>query len=427
MTVDHAIVDLGRTIHWLVTVQKRREARGNWWLVLVLVGCVSFAGCNRVWGQEPGDGPLLLRSQPRWDLQVMASSAGQTPIDSIETWEQRRDLVLSAMQHVMGELPAGERPDDLNVQVIDLQWMGEVAKIELTYESQLAAPVPAFLFVPRSHVAGLPFAQQLVDLGSITSADETASNSDSSGGSPRLPAMLCLHPTEDRLGHRVVTGIPERPTMGYALELAQRGYVTLAPAYPLLANYQPDLVELGWRSGSMKAIWDNSRAVDLLESIEFVDGERIGAIGHSLGGHNSVYTAVLEPRIKVIVSSCGLDAYVDYYDGNDEVWEFGRGWCQSRYIPDLARYRGNLEAIPYDFPELIASLAPRHVLIVAPIGDDNFRYASVDRIESSAGVIFELYQARDHLKVLHPEGPHDFSDPMRQAAYEWIDRALKSR
>jgi len=34
----------------------------------------------------------------------------------------------------------------------------------------------------------------------------------------------------------------------------------------------------------MRAIWDNVRAVDLLQSMGEVDGERIGAIGHSLGG-----------------------------------------------------------------------------------------------------------------------------------------------
>ena len=33
-------------------------------------------------------------------------------------------------------------------------------------------------------------------------------------------------------------------------ELAERGYVTLAPNYPLLAKYQPDLKALGWQSGT---------------------------------------------------------------------------------------------------------------------------------------------------------------------------------
>src|SRR2546430_7140022 len=36
-----------------------------------------------------------------------------------------------------------------------------------------------------------------------------------------------------------------------------RSYVTLAPNYPLLAKYQPDLKKLGWEGGTLKAVWDN--------------------------------------------------------------------------------------------------------------------------------------------------------------------------
>lgn len=367
--------------------------------------------------QTPSETPLISRTQSRWNLRVVNTVDGEKPIDTASDWDQRRAILLSAMQNVMGPFPKDDRRGEMAVKVIAVESIDELLRIELTYENEPGCDVPAFLFVPQSVAAHLPFAEQLKALVPLPEAEEQI---------VRLPAMLCLHPTEDVLGHRVVIGIPERPTMGYALELAQRGYITCAPAYPLLANYQPDLVGLGWRSGSMKAVWDNSRALDLLSTFPFVDAERMGTIGHSLGGHNSVYSAVFDPRLKVIVSSCGLDAYVDYYGGREDLWAFGQGWCQSRYIPDLSRFQGSLETIPYDFPEMIASLAPRHMLIVAPVGDDNFRAESVDRIAESASEVYELFDAREHLKVLHPPGPHDFSDEMRQAAYEWIDAALKN-
>ena len=82
-----------------------------------------------------------------------------------------------------------------------------------------------------------------------------------------------------------------------------------------------------------------------------------------------------------------------------------------------------MESIPYDFPELIGALAPRRVLIVAPVGDDNFRAASVDRIATSARQVYRLWERESSLEVLHPPGPHDFSDDMRKAAYEWIDES----
>jgi len=57
------------------------------------------------------------------------------------------------------------------------------------------------------------------------------------------------------IGHGVVVGLGDTPNRGYALELAQRLYITLAPNYPLLAKYQPHLKQLGWKSGTLKAVW----------------------------------------------------------------------------------------------------------------------------------------------------------------------------
>src|SRR5205807_3270171 len=140
----------------------------------------------------------------------------------------------------------------------------------------------------------------------------------------------------------------------------------------LMANYQPDLKALGYRSGTMKAIWDNIRALDLLESLAFVKRQRFGALGHSLGGHNAIFTAVFDPRIAVVVSSCGFDSFQDYMDGDI------KGWTSERYMPRLLEYRARLAEIPFDFYELIGALAPRLVFISAPRGDTNFKWRSVD-------------------------------------------------
>src|SRR4029450_7683921 len=136
----------------------------------------------------------------------------------------------------------------------------------------------------------------------------------------KVPGILCPHPTDNTIGHKVVVGLGGRPNRQYAAELAERGYVTLAPSYPLLANYQPDLKKLGWDSGTLKAVWDNMRGLDLLESLPYVKRGAFGAVGHSLGGHNSVYTGVFDDRIRVVVSSCGLDSFLDYYRGDEKVW-----------------------------------------------------------------------------------------------------------
>jgi hypothetical protein len=150
-------------------------------------------------------------------------------------------------------------------------------------------------------------------------------------------------------------------------------------------------------------------------------------VGHSLGGHNSVYTAVFDPRLKVLVSSCGLDSYLDYYGGDEKNWVLEKGWCQTRYMPKLAEYKGRLADIPFDFHEMIGALAPRHVLIIAPLKDSNFKHDSVDRIAAAAKPVFKLYGHADRLRVLHPDCPHDFPPEMREEAYKLFDVVLTEK
>lgn len=329
-------------------------------------------------------------------LLVPSESAPAQTATTPDQWHPRRETIRQSMQSVMGWLPVLSKREPPTVNIIEEADCGSYVRQKITFQSQPNGQTPAYLCIPK----GIQPSMQ-------------------------VPAVLCLHPTDDQIGHGVIVGLGGKPNRQYAAELAKRGYVTLSPSYPLLANYQPDLQSLGWESGTLKAIWDNIRGIDLLQSMPQVDSEAIGAIGHSLGGHNSIYTAVFDPRIKVIVSSCGFDSFADYYDGNPEVWAPGKGWTQLRYMPRMANYQGRLNQVPFDFDELLAALAPRHVLVVAPLHDSNFRSASVDRMTDEARKVFQLYGQPDRLKVIHPDCDHDFPDEMREEAYRMFDRVLK--
>jgi dienelactone hydrolase len=198
--------------------------------------------------------------------------------------------------------------------------------------------------------------------------------------------------------------------------------VTIAPDYPLLAENQTDPYPLGYLSGTMKGIWDHIRAVDLLESLSEVDSQRIGCIGLSLGGHNALFVGAFDPRIKVIVSSSGFDSLADYMGGNLS------GWCQPLYMPRIASLYGkDPQRVPFDFPEVLAALAPRHAYIHAPLGDTNFRVQSVSRCVESAGGVYRLLGVGDRLVAVYPPGGHGFPEEARQEAYRFIDKVLAPR
>ncbi len=329
---------------------------------------------------------------PATNLMVYRTRANLVaPIRSKGQWQKRRREILTGMQKVMGPLPGRERRCPLDMRVTGETDCGSFLHRTLTYASEPGSRVPADLLIPKAALRS----------------------------HRRLPAVLALHPTDMQYGRGVLLEPLREHYRAYGRDLAERGFVVLCPAYPLMADYQPDLKALRYQSGTMKAIWDNERAIDFLQTLPFVNKKRIGALGHSLGGHNAIFTAVFDPRIKVIVSSCGFDSFADYMDGQIA------GWTSERYMPKLANYAGRLDQTPFDFHELIGALAPRHVFVSAPLGDDNFRWRSVDQIAASARPVFELYGVPQYLRIEHPASGHDFPPEIREEAYQFLQDYLR--
>jgi hypothetical protein len=94
-------------------------------------------------------------------------------------------------------------------------------------------------------------------------------------------------------------------------------------------------------------------------------------------------------------------------------------------MPRLSNYRGNLEAIPFDFPELLGALAPRPVFVNAPLQDGNFQWKSVDKCAAAAYPIYELLEGKGNLTIKHPACGHDFPEELREEAYNVIDTVLR--
>ena len=325
------------------------------------------------------------------DLSYYVSEDGSRhSIETIADWETRRAHVAAHMQSVMGRLPQPEDPVPLDVRILEEADLGEgLVRRKINYHTDSSEQsVSAYLFLPD--------------------ASEPA------------PAVLCLHQTTG-IGKEEPAGLGGKPNLHYALHLARRGYVTLAPDYPSFGDansYDFDADE--YVSGTMKAIYDNTRAVDLLQSLAQVDGDRIGVIGHSLGGHNAMFTAFFEPRIKAIVSNCGFTRFHKYYEGRLA------GWTSPRYMPRISDvYNDDPDQVPFDFTEIVAGFAPRPFLASSPVGDSNFEVSGVRDSIAAAHSVFALYDAAEKLQANYPDCAHDFPPPVREVAYEFLDRHLR--
>jgi dienelactone hydrolase len=290
------------------------------------------------------------------------------------------------MQRVMGPLPGPEKRVPLDVRVEREEDAGTYVRRKLTYAAAPGERVPAYLLVPK-------------------------------GGPGKHPAVLALHQTV-AIAKDEPCGLGGSANLHYGSELAERGYIVLAPDYPTMGDNQLDPYAHGWQSGSMMAIWENIRGVDLLESLPEVDRKRIGCLGHSLGGHNTLFTAAFEPRIRALVSNCGFTSFRKYYGGNLT------GWTGPRYMPRIKTDFPTHEKMPFDFDEVVASLAPRAFLAIAPLHDANFDVSGVREVMASARPVYTLFHATDRLAERHPDCQHDWPAEERQAAYRWLDRWL---
>ncbi len=303
----------------------------------------------------------------------------------------RRQQILQGMSLAMGELPTPDRRVPLDIQIISTEAADGYLRQKISFAVEPGDRVPAWLLIP---------AEQKI----------------------KGPAMLCLHQTTG-IGKDEPAGLGGLENLHYAHELAKAGFVCLVPDYPSFGEYPYDFKVQGkhYASGSMKAIWNNIRAIDVLESMPVVDPNRIGCIGHSLGGHNTLFTAAFDGRIRAVVTSCGFTAFHDYYKGNLA------GWTSDRYMPRIRDlYANSPDKVPFDFQEVLAAIAPRSIFINAPTGDDNFDNNGVRKVVAEAKKAFEVFGSESgNITTQYPNCAHDFPDDVRAEAYDWLKRELK--
>jgi acetyl esterase/lipase len=326
-------------------------------------------------------------------MTYLAADGRQCPVRSPEDWALRRQQILKGMEQVMGELPDLAKLPPLDVKILDTFEGDGYTRLNLTYQSDEITRVPAHLYLPKNRDAG-----------------------------KRVPGLIALHPTSSYGKKNISEGEGASPNRGYAVELAQRGYVVLAPDYPSFGDYPCDFSKCKYPSGTMQGIVNHIRGIDLLQAREEVDPQRIGAIGHSLGGHNAIFLGVFDQRVKVIVSSCGWTPFHDYYGGKLA------GWEQDRYMPRIRDvYKSNPDQVPFDFYELVAALAPRTFFSNSPVGDKNFDVGGVKKAEAKAREVFALLGVPNQLQIRYSDGEHDFSVDARRDAYAWLDQVLKHK
>lgn len=313
--------------------------------------------------------------------------------------KKNRAEILNNMEKVMGKLPDRSNLPSFDIKITDSVKEERFTRYTLTFNVAENERLPVYLYVPRQ-----------------------------SGMIRRIPAMLVLHGTSV-LGKGVVDGQGTLPNRAHARELAQRGYVVIAPDYPSFGDLKDHNFETDrYKSGTMQAIFNHMRCVDLLQSRPDVDSENIGVIGHSLGGHNAMFVAAFDTRLKVAVSSSGWTQFEYYNIGEEGSKKYGGRlgpWAQTRYMPLIhTKYKLDAKLIPFNFDDIITAIAPRAFFSVSPLKDSNFDVKGVREGISLAKKTYVNLGAEEMLQVRYPDAGHDFPVENRKEAYAFLDKIL---
>ena len=245
----------------------------------------------------------------------------------------------------------------------------------------------------------------------------------------RAPAIVVLHGTYAH-GKKRAAGLIDNPDKAYLDHLCRRGFVVIAPEHFVSGHRIPPQgpYETGqfytkhpqWTAVG-KFTYEHSIAIDVLQSLEQVDDDRIGALGHSLGGHGTFFLAAYDERIKASACNCGAA----FFRHNPRV----EAWSRNQWYVYFKPIRAGLlkgEMPPIDFHEIISLIAPRAFMDLSALNDGHGP-TQKQRLLMLMKVmdVYELEGAtRNFGFYVHGRG-HSVAHESRQLMYGWMDTHLK--
>ena len=247
------------------------------------------------------------------------------------------------------------------------------------------------------------------------------------------PGIVAIHQHAGQfyLGKSEPAGLSANAMYHYGKDLCLRGFVVICPDLLCFEDRRPPEFERAentrvqdaayervvasdylFRGSTLQAkyLHDLACAIEVLSRQPTVDPQRIGCIGHSLGGQEAMWLTWYDERIKAGVSSCGISMV--------------EAILRDRILHNMAFYVPGLLKV-CDLDELIASIAPRAFMMTAGTQDKIFPIDAVLHIGDFARKAYRAAGAPDAFACETFDGGHGFPDEMKSLAYAFLQRHLK--
>jgi hypothetical protein len=234
-------------------------------------------------------------------------------------------------------------------------------------------------------------------------------------GAGPFPAILSPHGhwVYGRLENTDLTSAPAR-----AMNLAAQGFVVFtydmigyndSRQLPHTVSHGSD-ADFGGRRENLWGLslaglqlWNSIRGLDFLESLPYVDRQRLGCTGESGGGTQTFLVSAVDERIKVSVPVNMISLQM-------------QGGCLCENQPALRLDTNNVE--------LAATIAPRPLLMVSATGDWTKETLEVEY--PAMRRLYALNGAEDRVHAVRFDAEHNYNRDSREAMYAWMARWLKN-
>lgn len=235
----------------------------------------------------------------------------------------------------------------------------------------------------------------------------------------KWPVVVWMHPYAYTSGYSRYT----QPTFaaltrqGFAvLAFDQIGFGTRVRSARYFYERYPKWSLLG------KMVADTRAAIDAVRTLETVDSSRIYLVGYALGAKVALITAAFDDRAKGVAAVCGVDSL--RLSTPDKGTEGVRHYSHLHGLaPRLGFFVGQENRIPFDFDEVLAAVAPRPALIIAPTLDRYAPLSDVQAVVEQARKTYARLGNADALQLQTPLAFNSFTRAMEDSVFAWLSRA----
>jgi pimeloyl-ACP methyl ester carboxylesterase len=249
-----------------------------------------------------------------------------------------------------------------------------------------------------------------------------------------LPVVIWLHPYSYDEGWS--SKEPWRPVQrDFILDLrpsfdslARRGFIVVAFDQIGFGSRSLDarfFYERYPESSLMGRMVDDTQAVvRAVAALDEVDASQIYFLGYALGAKVGLLTAALGAPVRGVVAVCGLDAL--RLDTTGKGTEGLRHYSELHgLIPKLGFFLGHENRAPFDYDEVLALVAPKPVLVVAPELDRYAPVADVRQEIEAARPVYRLLGQPDALKLWTPRDFNRFPRALQEKVFNYLEEETR--